>query len=91
MDGWQNAFTTDDSKLWRKGVVWYTFGLITYLDYDGFTEVSEPWFSEEDEQLIKDAMAIIEEQVPCIDFRLSFRYDFSQLVFFDESEKSLMT
>jgi len=69
MGGRQNAFTMDDSKLWRKGVVWYTFGLITYLDYDGFTEVSEPWFSEEDEQLIKDAMAIIEEQVPCIDFR----------------------
>ena len=59
-----NSSLLDQSRLWSNGLVPFVFET---LDLGGGVE--EPIFSDSDMQLIRKAMAHIEEQVPCIRFR----------------------
>ena len=59
-----NSFVSDPSQLWTNGIVPYLFET---LQLENGT--AEPIFSDEHKQMIKDAMAHISEQVPCIKFR----------------------
>ena len=60
----KNSFLLDQSQLWSNGLVPF---VIETLDLGGGVE--EPIFSDSNMQLIRKAMAHIEEQVPCIRFR----------------------
>ena len=59
-----NAFLVDKDKLWMYGRVSYRFEKRPL--WDG---TFEPWFSEDDENMIREAMRQIHQQVPCIEFR----------------------
>ena len=60
----EDSFLLDSSQLWSNGIVPYLFET---LQLENGT--AEPIFSDEHKQMIKDAMAHISEQVPCIKFR----------------------
>ena len=59
-----NAFLVDKDKLWMYGRVSYRFEKRPLQD-----GTFEPWFSEVDENMIREAMRQIHQQVPCIKFR----------------------
>ena len=59
-----NAYLVDKDKLWMYGRVFYRFE--KYKEEDG---TFVPWFSKDDENMIREAMRQIHQQVPCITFR----------------------
>ena len=59
-----NAYLVDKEKLWTYGRVFYRFE--KYEEEDG---TFVPWFSKDDESMIREAMRQIHQQVPCITFR----------------------
>ena len=63
----KNSFLLNPSQLWANGLVPFVFET---LDLGGGME--EQIFSDSHKQLIREAMAHIEAQVPCIRFRLEY-------------------
>ena len=59
-----NAYLVDKEKLWTYGRVIYRFE--KYEEEDG---TFVPWFSEDNVNMIREAMRQIHQQVPCIKFR----------------------
>lgn len=59
-----NAFLVDKDKLWMYGRVSYRFEKRPLQD-----GTFEPWFSVDDEKMIREAIRQINQQVPCIKFR----------------------
>ena len=60
----RDSFLLNPSQLWSNGLVPFVFET---LQLEGGGE--EPIFSDQHKQIIRDAMAHISEQVPCIKFR----------------------
>ena len=72
-----NAYLVDKEKLWTYGRVAYRFEKRPLLD-----GTFEPWFSEDDENMIREAMRQIHQQVPCITFRFEKNKPSVFLLFF---------
>ena len=60
----KDSFLLDSSQLWSNGIVPYLFETLQLENGE-----EEPIFSEDNKQMMRDAMAHISEQVPCLKFR----------------------
>ena len=60
----KDSFLLDSSQLWSNGIVPYLFETLQLENGE-----EEPIFSDNNTQMMRDAMAHISEQVPCIKFR----------------------
>ena len=64
LGGLKNSFLSNPSELWSNGIVPFVFETIVFLGGE-----EEPIFAESEKEMIREAMANIEELVPCIRFR----------------------